>query len=69
MEEIILGLITNEKVTSLDEIVRRTNFEKALVSRVLTSLVSQGRIVFDFQNSACKGCMSCPLFKTCKLRR
>ncbi|PMQ01999.1 MAG: hypothetical protein CBR30_03125 [Dictyoglomus sp. NZ13-RE01] len=68
MEEILLGLIRHEKVISLEEIVRRTNFEKEIVLRALASLASQGKIVFDFYNLRSTGCLSCPLFRSCKRR-
>ncbi|MGQ9799280.1 MAG: hypothetical protein ACUVRG_08295 [Ignavibacterium sp.] len=69
MKEIILGLIKNEKVISLEEIIRRTNFGKEFVLGVLSSLASEGKIVLNLGILGHTSCKLCPIYKSCKVRR
>jgi len=67
MYEIILGIILNEGVISINELMKRSGFTKEEIGSALLYLQNKGLLISSEKSISL--CDKCPLSKICKTKR
>ncbi len=69
MQDIIMGIISKNKVISIQEIQRITGFEEAEIRNIIVQLNAEKKISYNAKSGVRTSCGSCPLRNICKAGR